>query len=170
MKQYITVNHDWAGFGFGISEGLPADREYYVKVIVNVYPSNGNNWSYERIFYIPAVQIFGKTTSYASDSAYNSYELQYAMAGYYGAAWQSTMPYEFEVVDLQYEAPDGIELTPTFSSSYWINNSSNDLGTTVGFNCNGDKNGIKLKSMRVKVSFKEQSGIHAYSTILFGQD
>jgi len=44
------------------------------------------------------------------------------------------------------------------------------LGVTVGFNCNGDKNGIVLKSMKVKVTFKEQPDIYAYSTILFGQN
>jgi len=170
LKQYIKVNHHVAGFGFDIEEGLPADREYYVKVIVKVYPNSGNNWDYERIIYIPAVQIYGKTTFDTRKSAYDSYTLNFGMSGYYGAAWQSSQPYELEVVDLQYDAPDGIELTPTFSTSYWIGDGGNDLGVTVGFNCNGDKNGIVLKSMKVKVTFKEQPDIYAYSTILFGQN
>lgn len=172
LKQYIKINPWWSGFGFGIEEGLPADQEYYVKVVVNVYPSSGNNWTYERIIYIPEVQIFGKTTCDTRNSAYDSYQLKYAMAGYYGEAWQNSNPkcYEFEVMDFQYEAPEGIELTPTFGSSYWITGTSNDLGTTVGFDCNGDKNGITLKSLTVKVSFKDQPNIYAYSTILFGQE
>ena len=169
LKEYITVNHDWAGFGFGIKEGLPADREYYVRVVVNVYPDNGNNWNYDRIFYIPAVEIFGRITNYQKTSAYDSYEMQYAMAGYYGAAWQTTAPYEFEVMDLQYESPNGVVLTPTFSTSYWKDNSANILGTTIGFSSNGSKDGIILKSMKVKVSFKNYPNIYAYSTILFGQ-
>lgn len=175
LKQYVTLNENiLSGFGFSIDEGLPADHDYYVKIEVYVWPTEGYQtwepWDYERIIYIPAVQMYGKTISYQSDNAWTSYELQYGMSGYYGYSWQSSQPYTIEVEDFQYEAPEGIIVTPSFNSSYWVSNANNLLGITVGFEANGDKGQVKLKSLTVKISFKDMPDIYAYSTLLFGQE
>lgn len=173
LKKYIDiVNPTDGGYTFGVKEGLPPTQNYYVKVIMNYVQGSTVVFSNERIFFIPQVKIFGRNTSESQASPYSSYPLKYAMSGYYGAAWQSSNPwvYKFEVVELEYDAPEGVELTPVFSNSYWASEGKNVLGTTVGFDCTGTKEGVTLKSLKVKVSFAGyEDSIYAYSTILFGQ-
>ena len=174
LLQYIVLqNVSWGGFGFDIKPGLPADRDYYVKVKIH----NGASWTtdtydYERILYIAGVQLFGRTTS-TPWTGLGRYDcLDYSMAGYYDVAWVKfgEEPYELSVESIQYEAPEGVEVQADLTASWMMGGTGNLVRSGVIFSApgyEGDESLIKVKSIKVKVSMKEYPNVFTYSNIIF---
>lgn len=171
--------NSYEGYYITFTEDLPADRAYYIKVI-RTYSGPYGIRTYERIHYIPAVQIYGEYTMDASapvDSEgnftpYGRFDFYYNIVGYYDLAWVNSAAYAYEVT-LDYEAPEGVTVegsvvqTTTETDDrihgqvgdFQVETGGKDYWTTV--------KEIKIKSARIKVYYKNNPAIYSYATVVF---
>lgn len=171
----LTPHGTWGDtYQFAFTEGLPLNQEFYVKVICyyeGYVDGLKVNWTCERIHYIPAVRIFGCTIDHAPISVYNWFSFDYTLVGYYGGAWANSNPpvYEYEVVDFDYEAPAGVVVTPKIQQTIFTNDTT--ITTKGSFECSdwGMAWQVKLKSLTIRVSAKNEPSINTLVTMNFKQ-
>ena len=151
------------------NENLPADREFYVKVVVNFYNEwNNTNSHYERIHYIPAVQLYD--THEFVDKGGGNFEFWFGFVGYYELSMANAEDLlEFSIVEFDYTAPPGVSVTlPTdfqteakTENKVWCRGAVNSGSITAA-------TGIKLQYLKLKVSLKGyEDSIYTYITIPF---
>ncbi len=188
ITDYVTLKAYVGSFHVNITTGLPAGQDYYVKCIIHLVEWTGATWDYERVIYIPAVDIIGhyvKTEWVEHTQTYTSC-VQYTMYGFNINKWKyldgssDPMFYTVEAVDLQYEAPAGINVTsivPEFSPSYEIDQENNGMAFYVNFKITLDGSDnyhdlkqVVVKSMTVKISSKEDPSVYDYATVVFTND
>lgn len=163
-------------YRLGFESGLPPLQEYYVMVQCKYVGQKENGftdpWYRERIHYIPAVQIFGKTcyiTQTIQDYAFN---FSYSIAGYWENAWANSKPpvYVYDFIEFDYSAPAGITVTPEVQGTV---SHGDDAPVYVwgklSVNTSDESliKQIELKSMTIRVSLKDNSSINALVTIIF---
>lgn len=168
-KVVITVGH--GSYNLTFTEELPPDHEYYLKVIIKYELNNGTqyeNWSYERIHYIPAVSLYGVTSSSTATLSVRSCEFWYKLEGYYELAWNSSVC-EYSIEDLVYEVADGADVTVTADVVQTETRGTSLIWGRCQFSCSDwmQANKVTLKSMTIKVSLKGYPDICAYSTVIF---
>lgn len=177
LLSYVEIMHPYpGGVTLAIDDGLPADRDFYLKYIAHCSDWKGDTYEYERIFFIPAVQIVGQNTTTRWLGFGNSHEsIDYKLYGYSsyssgaGNGWSGK--YTIEVQEIISNAPAGVEITATVSDSYIMDAENNLVSSGVIFDISGDLNGvdasdIKVHSIKVKIQMTGTE-IFAYSTLTF---
>lgn len=185
--ELTPLGGDGYTYRLAFKSSLPPLQEYYVMVQCRYYifqPWDGfsDTWYRERIHYIPAVQIYGKT-SYNADikdapnpmTAWNPFVFEYTMEGFYGNVWVSDNLAEYKIESVDYEAPVGVAVTPEVYQTSVENLESNLMRAQGRWNVtySGDqsldivKGQIKFKSLTIRVSLKTEPSINALVTIIF---
>ena len=92
-------NHHF-NYTLAYDDELPLNHEYYVKVVTHMKdPQKGTEWDHERIFYIPAVQLFDSNYYGINDAGW--FWCYFDMIGYWNVALQdSTKVADIVGVDL----------------------------------------------------------------------
>lgn len=169
LKPCVVINVGHGSYNVTFTEELPPDHEYYLKVIIHYELRNSwqnEDWSYERIHYIPAVSLYGVTSNSSATLSTGYSEFWYNVEGYYELAWKPSV-YEYTIEDLEYEAPDGVSVTAEVTSTQTRTESL--IWGQIKFNCNdwSQANNVKLKSMKIKINLKSNPDIYTYSTVIF---
>lgn len=166
-------NHHF-NYTLGYDEGLPLNREYYVKVVTHMKdPLKGTLWDHERILYIPAVQLFDYY--YYSLNSGGWFDFYFGIIGYYDVALQDNPDavekiVGFEVETIDGDRPEGVELTANFSKPV-ANSTAGPNGMFVSGNISDGQHigylpsEIQLQHMRVKVYLKEHKEVYTYVDI-----
>ena len=173
INDAISIRSCWAGgFVMEVTDALPANTAYYIKVIVHCVQGS-DTYDYERIFYIPAVELIGMNTetSWLGIGASHA-GIDYKLYGHYsaGGVWSSSK-YTIEVQEIVSNAPDGITISATVKDSYVLDDENNLMRSEVVFSLSGDTSGvdtsaIKVHSIKVKIQMKD-TDIFTYSTLTF---
>lgn len=167
----------WDTYRFSFREGLPMNQSYYVKVICYYeHDENGltSKWTRERVHYIPAVQIYGKTCYNELTIKNYAFHFEYSIVGYWENAWANSNPpaFVYDFVDFEYSAPAGVVVTPEIQGTV-THGDDVPLYAWGKLSVNtGDQTlieQIELKSMTIKVSAKDEPSINALVTIIFVQ-
>ncbi len=178
LKSYIElVPKSWDTYRFSFKEGLPMNQSYYVKVLCEYWGSYNpmepeKRWTCERIHYIPAVQIYGKTCYNKNINVYNPFTFEYTVVGYWENAWANSNPpvYVYDIVDFAYSAPDGVTVTPEIVQTV-TQGDDKPIWARGEWRCSTDdsslKSQIEFKSLTIRVSAKGEPGINALVTIIF---
>lgn len=177
VDEAVEITSSWAGgVNLLVKDVLPPQRDYYLKYIGHCIDDKGNTYNYERIFFIPAVQIIGQNTTTQWLGFGNMHEsIDYKLYGYNATAsgagdgWSGK--YTIEVQEIISNAPAGVEITATVSDSYVMHAENNLVSSGIIFNLSGDLNGvnasdIKVHSIKVKIQMTGTE-IFAYSTLTF---
>lgn len=185
--ELTPLGGDGYTYRLAFKESLPPLQEYYVMVQCRYYifqhwDGFSDTWYRERIHYIPAVQIYGKTC-YNADienapnpmTAWDPFIFFYTMEGFYGNVWANNNLAEYKIESFDYEAPAGVAVTPEVHQTDVRNLESNLMRAQGRWNvtCSGDQNfddvkgQIKFKSLTVRVSLKAEPSIYALVTIIF---
>lgn len=159
-------------YRLSFKETLPRNQSYFVKIVFHFYDKwTGNRWSYERIHDIPAVQLFGRTCYSNTTLATNRFKFPYAVEGYYEVAWANSNPpvYDYAIEDFEYEAPDGVVVTPSVVQTYVVDEST--MNAEGVFECSdwSQSEKVVLKSLKIRIFMKENPEIYTYTTIIFEQ-
>ncbi|MBD5487593.1 MAG: prepilin-type N-terminal cleavage/methylation domain-containing protein [Lachnospiraceae bacterium] len=171
----ITVeDRGCTAYGLFISNDLPVNRSYYIKVICYCSGTDWQglekNWQREFIQYIPEVRMYGKS-NYESTTVSSIFNFYYVLDGYYEVAWmnQSDPIYEYSVEEFDYEVKDGAVavVTPQFTGNTVTLGDDCTMHSWGSFTCEGAADKVVLKSMRIRVSMKEHPEIYTYSTVIF---
>lgn len=171
IPKAIKIISCWAGgFNLEVTDDLPVNTEYYIKMIVYCI-QDGREYNYERVFYIPAVELIGQDTTTAWKGIGSSHAgIEYKLYGYYSVAWDKTK-YDIEVQEIVSNAPSGVEITARIGDSYILDSENNLMCSDVAFEITKGTEGIdiediKVKSIRVKIKMKDKE-IFTYSTLTF---
>lgn len=175
LLQYIYIaNPGNSGFGFDIKPGLPANRDYFVKVtIYNTNWDKSAQYVYNRILYISGVKLRGKNTQLQWQGMGRYAGVDYSMSGYYSVSWQNEKPYTLTVESIEYDAPEGVIVEAKLEASYMLGGNDNLVRSEVtlsapGYESNADVlNQIRVKSLKVKISMTDYPDIFCYSTLTF---
>lgn len=178
----LQVGH--TNYYLTLKEDLPPENEYYIKVIIyyhntgDVKDSTGAiipDWQYSRIMYIPAVSIWGKNLKLSPSVLQSGFNFTYDITGYYERSFAGqdgySSAYEYEVVELNCDIPDGYTVTPKFTLT--VPRTNTEIESRCEFDVvppNGDWskfNEIKLKSMVIKISLKDHPSIYTYINVTF---
>lgn len=173
----VTVDdRGCTAYGLFLSNNLPLNRSYYIKVICwcknTDWQGIVTEWQRQFIHYIPEVRMYGKM-SYETTTVNSIFNFYYALDGYYEVAWQnqSDPVYEYSVEAFDYEAPAGTVVTPRFDKSGQGGTVTLGDDCTIhawgGFTFEGDADAVVLKSLKIKVSMKDHPEIYTYSTVVF---
>lgn len=153
---------------------LPMNQEFYLKVIAyyqGLYQGMKVNWTRERIHYIPAVQIYGKTRKNTGVNVAGRFTFKYTVVGYWENTWVDSEPFEYKVESIDYAAPAGVVVTPRFVQTYVDPEEKETIGAQGVWDVNTDdwtlKNQIEFKSMTIRISLKDEPSIYALATIIF---
>lgn len=167
----IKITSCWAGgFNLEVTDALPANTEYYIKMIVYCI-QDGREYNYERVFYIPAVELIGQDISTAWNGIGSSHAgIEYKLYGHYSVAWNRSK-YDIEVQEIVSNAPSEVEITARIGDSYILDSENNLMCSDVVFEITKgaetiDIEDIKVKSIRVKIKMKDTE-IFTYSTLTF---
>ncbi|MDE6663488.1 MAG: prepilin-type N-terminal cleavage/methylation domain-containing protein [Lachnospiraceae bacterium] len=192
LTQYVIIELNkgvtspiWGGnnvtYWLTIDKNLPADQEFWLKVVVNFKYADGTEWSYSRLHFVSAVHLFGEsTTSYGN--MYSGFEFYYKLIGYYSLTWAKMKPDVFVYdIDLDYDAPAGVTVEPKFYewSATEGNLDRDPSGKTIkgsaGFNVINEsgkemwqiQNDIKIKHATIKVYMKDYPSVYTYCYVDF---
>lgn len=171
------IPKSWDTYRLSFTEDLPMSQSYYVKVICEYWGTWNPNelarrFTRERIHYIPAVQIYGKTCYNTGITAYNPFTFEYTIVGYWENAWANSNPpaYSYEIVDFDYSAPEGVTVTPEVVQTV-THGDDNPIWARGEWRCSTDdwqlKSQIEFKSLTIRVSAKKEPSINALVTIIF---
>lgn len=160
------------------TKDLPPDRPYYIKVIIYFDDLKyENDWRYERIHYIQQLQLYGETTHISGTAnlydQYAAFYVNYAIVGYYNNAWVGALPMDYEVT-INGTIPAEVTIGATCSKTVTNGSTENGLRAEFGFVVDaGDKeiwqiqNETDIKSITVKISYRDYPSIYTYSTVIF---
>ncbi len=169
-------------------EGLPLDQAYNVKVIAYMKdPTTGTEWKHERIFFIPAVEMYNCYRSNLN-TGNNRFDFVFGLVGYYSVALGNSNVSDilnFEMVDFDYELTmkdgQGAAISPRVayefyapniqsssheedmmkgSGSFYLDNTKDAYGNDYGWAWQLD-----IQSVTVKVSLKQYPDIYTLITI-----
>lgn len=165
-----------AHFDYQLSydEELPLNQEYYVKIIAHLSDGKGTDWTWERIHYIPAVQLFDYH-KYGNNSEY--FHCYFGMIGYYDVALQDNPNIMngivgWEVAQLDYEASDWIDIE-TKISQIVANNGAGYNGMRMEGVVSLDNRKwtpdefVNLMHLRLKVYMIKYPEVYTYVDIYF---
>lgn len=182
----------WGGnhvtYWLTVDKDLPADEEFYLKVVVKFKYADGTYWDYERIHFVSGVHLFGTTnTAQVHDgngffNMYTGFDFYYKVIGYYSLTWASVKPdvFDYEIA-FDYDAPAGVTIEPKFYewSATAGNLDKDSTGRTLkgsaGFNIINDtgrdwnqvKQEVKMKRATIKVYMKDYPSICTYCYVNF---
>ena len=189
---YIVLNNwnRWrAYYTLSFKRELPMDKDYYVKVVATFEkdiwewdPNVGANvikytkkWSYERIHYIPGVQMYDYHMSTGNKKG--EFEFNFGLVAYWNVALQDDARakdmFGFKVIDLQCEQPEGVNLNVTFGGPVSTIGGADDMMHAWGFIHTGDTyqgalpNNIIPKSITVRIYMKQYEDVYTDITIYF---
>lgn len=171
------VDVSWDTYRFSFTEGLPRAQEYYVKVICYYWNLKDGVWredkpTRERIHYIPPVQIYGKTCYNPYTFKDDVFTFEYTIVGYWENAWANSNPpvYEYNIEEFDYSAPAGVIVTPQIVQTV-THGDDNPIWARGEWNVDTEDwsllDQIELKSMKIRVSVKDEPSINAIVTIIF---
>ncbi len=182
LKQYIIIRFTAkTQYYLTFTEGMPADSEYYVKVILYYKDVNGDPaWTYERIHYIPALQLYGETTYTSAPlngsgvfDPYRTFDCYFNAVGYYSYRIMDKVNYE---VTIDYEAPSGVTIEGCVQQSN-IPGSDSRVRVQLGFQVdtggqvlNEVVNDIIVRSAKIKITYDDEatsSKVSTYATVIF---
>lgn len=172
----ILTEISWNAYRLSVTEDLPPSQEFYVKVL-GYYWNEWDGWrtdlpTRERIHYIPAVQIFGKTCYSNTNLGVGHFTFDYTLLGY--NTWslaevsdidKSRVSYDIEEFD--YSAPAGVIVTAKVGQDEFTD--VDRVWAHGTFDCSDWSlaGQVELKSMKVRISLKAEPSIYAYVTIIF---
>ena len=173
----ITVeDRGCTAYGLFLSNSLPFNRSYYVKVICHCKDTDWQGfvkqWQRQFIHFIPEVRMYGKMT-YKPTDVNSIFDFYYVLDGYYEVTWQnqSDPVYEYRVEDFEYEAPAGTVVTPRFDISGKSGTVTLGDDCTIhawgGFTDEGNAKEIVLKSIKIRISMKDHPEIYTFATVVF---
>lgn len=173
----VVISGGHGSYYLSFNSDLPPENEYYIKVIAYYDDKwTGNTWTYSRVHYIPGVSLWGETT-YANATVNSGFNFYYHLVGYYERAWVGadgyTAAFDHEVVDLVYDAPEGVTVTAVAGGALNTSDGGRDPKTTirggVTFTQTGSAyaNQIILKKAVIKISMKGHPNIYTYATVYF---
>lgn len=173
----ITVeDRGCTAYGLFLSNSLPFNRSYYVKVICHCKDTDWQGfvkqWQRQFIHFIPEVRMYGKMT-YKPTDVNSIFDFYYVLDGYYEVTWQnqSDPVYEYRVEDFEYEAPAGTVVTPRFDISGKSGTVTLGDDCTIhawgGFTYEGNAKEIVLKSIKIRISMKDHPEIYTFATVVF---
>lgn len=172
------VKTSWNAYQLSCKETLPINQEYYIKVI-GYYEGWRNNfkttWTKERIHYIPAVQLYGKTCYNKFKFGNGNFTFNYTMIGYKelqlsaGENKVENSRVEYTVENFDYSAPEGVTVTAKVVQDEA--RGTNRVWAMGEFECSDwSKAGeVTLKSLTIRVAAKADTNINALVTIIFEQ-
>lgn len=172
----VLVQTSWNAYQFSVKETLPINQEYYVKVI-GYYKGwlNGlqTTWTRERIHYIPAVQLYGKTCYNSFKFGNGDFTFDYTMIGYKelqlsaGENGVENSRVEYTIEDFDYSAPAGVSVTAKVIQDEA--KGTNRVWARGQFECSdwSRADEVTLKSLTVRVAAKADRNINALVTIIF---
>lgn len=175
LKTYVG----WGGYNFSVTEGLPINQEFYVKVIGYYEGLDGKgfkiNETRERIHYIPAVTFYGKTCYNSFKFGNGDFTFDYTMIGYKelqlsaGQSGVENSRVNYTVEDFDYSAPAGVVVTPKVVQDEA--RGENLVWARGTFDCSNWNvaDQVTLKSLTIRVSAKADPSISALVTIVFRQ-
>ncbi|MBD5485109.1 MAG: prepilin-type N-terminal cleavage/methylation domain-containing protein [Lachnospiraceae bacterium] len=169
----------WNAYRLSFTEDLPRDQEYYVKVLGYYW----NEWdglrtdlpTRERIHYIPAVQLYGKTCYSNSTLKVGNFTFDYTMIGYKelalsegeGGVENSRVTYEIE--EFNYTAPEGVVVTAKVVQDEATG--TNRVWARGIFECSDDDwavaDQVELKSLKIRITAKGAPSVSTLVTIIF---
>ncbi len=170
VSQYVVIHSSYArGFVMEIKEGLPANRDYYLKYVAHYAIQT---YDYERIFYIPGIKLIGQ----AAQTTWSGFEMphsgiDYRVYGYNLAGWGSD-DYIMEVQQIISNAPAGANVEAELTSSTPVSGDGGLMRADVEFKLDGDIgemsiSDIKVHSIKVKIQLASNPDVFAYSTLTF---
>lgn len=167
------------------TEDLPLNQEFNVKVICRMEQDEiietwwpeytrdviTHTWSYERIHNIPAVSLYDRHEYNYIDA--QNFDFYYGVLAFYEVSWPNTNPpvFEYRIEEFDYDAPDGITVTAEIVQTTVADVERIRARGTLSNNAQyGSWDGIKLKSMKVRVSLAGHSEVSTLVSIYFNQD
>lgn len=155
-------------YTFAYDEELPPDQPYYVKVDAYMKdPRTGTEWTHERIFYIPKVELYDMYQATYWGGA--NFEFYYGLIGYYDLALANNDVCGYEVVEFEQDTPPGVTLTASIGNTQakgvntiWVQGVISD-----GINDGWLPSDRKPISMKIKVYLKKCPSIYTYVNINF---
>lgn len=177
------------------NDNLPPDQGFYVKVILKIdHDTYLNGWSadggvhteeyvYERIHHIPAVQLFDRHEGGWTGGDKHNFEFFYGLLAYHQNTWVNRNPpvYEYSLEELDLQFPEGVSTIPKV---YFDGSGGDDSWGAGTYEAGVDRVRVKgtiqypglgedviaqinVKSMKVKVSMKGYPDIYTYVTVYF---
>lgn len=169
----LQISPRVGGFDLRFTSPLPINVSYYIKVMVYCCSQdNTKSYDYERIFYVPAVELYGKDTTTQWKQISDSYQgIHYNLYGYYSPTLQNG-DYELTLEEIDSNAPEGATIQVNFQEPYIVDAESNSMRSEVTFSVSGDlgemeMSELRVNSIKVKISNKSHPEIFAYSTLTF---
>lgn len=206
LKQYIIIDVNGGvtkplyggqniSYWLTIHKDLPADQEFFLKVVVNFKYADGTDWSYERIHFVSAVHIYGETNNYPLTEVgdYISFPFYYTVTGYYSNTWAAPdswafpglevpkpVPYAFGYeISYDYDAPAGVTIEPKLPDWHSNVDSSGGNGKRIkgsaGFTIKNEtgkewwqiKDQVKMHKATIKVYMKDYPNVYTYCYVNF---
>lgn len=170
------VKTSWNAYHLSCKETLPVNQEYYIKVI-GYYEGWRNNlkttWTKERIHYIPAVQLYGKTCYNKFKFGNGDFTFNYTMIGYKdlqlsaGEDGIENSRVEYSIENFDYAAPEGVTVTAKVVQDEA--RGTNRVWARGQFECSdwSRASEVTLKSLTIRVAVKADTNINALVTIIF---
>lgn len=165
VVQPCDANRSHFNYTVAYTDDLPPDQAYYLKVIVYLKNGwDGTEWQYDRIHYIPAVQLY--PLRYEVYDAQN-YAFYYRLVGYYDNTWATHNPpvCAYDVEEFEYESSDGViaatDIVQTTAEGKCLIRARGEV------NYSGPIDKVQLKSLKVKVCMKNYPSIYTYSDVIF---
>lgn len=170
------VKTSWNAYHLSCKETLPVNQEYYIKVI-GYYERWRNNlkttWTKERIHYIPAVQLYGKTCYNKFKFGNGDFTFNYTMIGYKdlqlsaGEDGIENSRVEYSIENFDYAAPEGVTVTAKVVQDEA--RGTNRVWARGQFECSdwSRASEVTLKSLTIRVAVKADTNINALVTIIF---
>lgn len=172
------------GYWLTLDKSLPADEEFYLKVIIYFKYSDGTEWNYERIHYVSAVHLFGETTksTITNNGVFNdnsAFAFYYTLTGYYSNTWATEKPDVFEYeINYEYDAPEGVTVEPDLNKwGGWTTNvdGGKRIKGSAAFKVTNNSGKewyqvqpeIKMKRAVIKISMKAYPNVYTYAYVDF---
>lgn len=162
------ANRSHFNYTLAYDEGLPLNQEYYVKVIAHLKNSwDGTEWTWSRIHYIPAVEIY--PMYYTVYEGNRNFEFYYGLVGYYDNAWANSDPlvYNYMFEEFECDIPEGVTATPKINGTV-----SRDVNTIRAWGTIEEirewyHDPIVPSSLKIRISLDKYPSIYTYITIYF---
>lgn len=184
LKDHVKVDFceaNRAHFDYVLSydEELPLNQEYYVRIIAYLKDDKGTTWTWDRIHYIPAVQLFDYHWYTTSD--WGNFECTFGMVGYYDVALQKnpevlTQIIGVKIEEFDVEAEGGVTVTPKIPTYINANNTAETynrmrMGGQLEHNFQGGNQKLFFNHLKLKVYMKQYPDVYTYVDVYFsGRD
>lgn len=172
VNKTVSITSNCNSFTLNVLNTLPIEQDYYLK-----YVARYGDYTYERIFYIPKVQIIGQNTTATWTNFDNNHaSLDFKLYGYNTTASDNGNAlnkdvYEISVENIECNIPEAVSyISVDVFDAYSKSAENNLMGSEVKFKLSdewkGSPSDIKVHSITVKIQMKNTE-IFAYSTLTF---